>query len=205
MKLIFESWRKYLDESYDSASTLMIFDFDATIARTVGYTMANGPGGEVVKITTQKQYDQFKDKKGWTFDFSNLKKLAFINDDPGEAEIKAVTSVMKSALNDSEIQIMVLTARESAVEGQIQDYLNDVVGISLDMEYIKGMAGASKGAYVYGLLEKYPNINKVVFYDDSMSNINSVQSALSKAGEQQMIDGFKLYLVDDNGRPNEVG
>ena len=204
MKLIFENWRNYLDESYDSASLLMIFDFDATIARTVGYTMAKGPTGEVVKITTQKQYDQYKRKEGWSFDYSNLQNLAFLNDDPVSAEIKDVTSVMKNAVQDSEIQIMVLTAREAVVERQIQSYLKNVVGIALGMEYIKGMSGASKGAYVYGLIEKYPNINNVVFYDDSMDNINSVNSALKTAREEQMIDEFQLFLVDDNGRPNKV-
>ena len=204
MKLIMENWRKYLEESYDTAVVLAIFDFDATIARTVGYTMAQGPAGESVKITTQKEYDSYKDKKGWKFDFSNLKNLAFRGNDPKGAEITQITNIMKDNIGDDQIQIMVLTAREDSVKNQIQDYLSKIVGLSLDLEYIKGMAGASKGAYVYGLLEQYPNIKHVVFYDDSMNNITTVRNSLDKAIANGMIESADLFLVDGEGNPNRV-
>ena len=111
---------------------------------------------------------------------------------------------MKSNLENDEVQIMVLTARESIVEDQIQNYLSNIVGISLDMEYIKGMAGASKGEYVLGLIRKYPNIKHVAFYDDSMNNITSVRNSLNKAIEKGMIEGVDLFLVDDDGNPKRV-
>ncbi len=204
MKLIMETWRRYIEESYDTAMVLAIFDFDATIARTVGYTIAQGPAGESVKITTQKEYDTYKDREGWKFDYSNLQNLAFQGNNPKGAEITQITNIMKDNVGDDQVQIMVLTAREDSIKNQIQDYLSKVVGLSLELEYIKGMAGASKGAYVYGLLEQYPNIKHVVFYDDSMSNIKVVRNSLDKAIANGMIESADLFLVDENGDPNRV-
>jgi len=201
MKMIFENWRRHLEEDYDTATTLAIFDFDQTIARTVGFTLATSPEGETVKLTSQGMFDQYKDKEGWTFDFANLRTLAFEGNDPKGAEITQITDLMKKHDSDPDSQLMVLTAREDMIKHQVKDYLSKVVGISLDVEYIKGVAGDSKGKYAFGILEKYPNIKNVLFHDDSLDNVQDFREALVLAMENEMIDSYEVYHVDESGNP----
>ena len=78
---------------------------------------------------------------------------------------------------------------------KIKKYISDVVGIDLDDEYIKGMAGKPKGKYIFNILKQYPNIKKVEFYDDSEKNTKDVQQALQIAKSNGMIVCGDVYLV----------
>ena len=193
-----------MEESYATASKLAIFDFDMTTARTVGFIIGTSPTGENVRIETQAQYDKYKKIEGFTFDYTNLENIAYENDNMKTAEIRQITKLIKQYNKDDSIQVMILTAREDKVKSQIQDFLTKVLGISLEDEYVKGMAGASKGDYVFGILKQYPNIKEVEFYDDSKDNIDSVQAAVDRAIEKNMIAKASLFHVDPNGNPREV-
>lgn len=193
-------------EDYESASVLYIFDFDLTVAKTVTKIIATHPvSKEKLELVGQQAWDNFQTHpdrhlyKNFTdIDYSDLDELKF-DGTPKEAEITSITKIMKEAHKDSNSQIVILTARQPIVKNQIKSYLSKIVGIDLEDEYIECMSGKPKGPFVYKIIEQYPNINSVSFYDDSGKNINSVKEALEAATDNYMIDNYELFLVNEDG------
>jgi hypothetical protein len=57
--------------------------------------------------------------------------------------------------------------------------------------------GRGKGGFIFSILEEFPDIKQVEFYDDSPKNIIDVNAAKAQALELKMVDVFDLYLVVD--------
>ena len=115
-------------------------------------------------------------------------------------EIVAMTDIMRNRTDDIETQVMVVTARTSRTSDDIHRYL-DAIGIPTDDLYIKGMGdeglGRGKGGFIFSILEEFPDIREVEFYDDSQKNIDEVNASKVQALEQGMVDVFDVYLVVD--------
>ena len=62
MKLIMETWRRYVEEQVGSVTKLRIFDFDETIATTRSSTRVTTPDGRKLEFDDQEKYDQFVKK-----------------------------------------------------------------------------------------------------------------------------------------------
>ena len=206
MKLLLERWNKYLNEDLNTATRLSVFDFDETLAYSEGsIDILDKEGNKVQTITTQEEYDEWEDapeiQSGeLTFDYGGLDNI--IN----PTEIVTITDIMRNRSADSATQVMVVTARSSKTEDDIHRYL-EAISIPTDDLYVKGMGdeglGRGKGGFIFSILEEFPDIREVEFYDDSMKNITDVNAAKSQALEQGMVDAFHVYLVVD-GVPQEA-
>mgnify|MGYP000347809291 CR=1 FL=1 len=206
MKLLLERWNKFLNEDLNTATRLSVFDFDETLAFSEGKIDIIDQEGNIVQTTTtQEEYEKWEEderiKSGeHKFDYSDLDVIT------NPTEIVAVTDIMRNRTADSVTQVMVVTARTSKTEDDIHRYL-DAIEIPTDDLYIKGMGdeglGRGKGGFIFSILEEFPDIREVEFYDDSPKNIADVNAAKAQALEQGMVDVFDVYLVVD-GVPNKV-
>ena len=205
MKLLLERWNKYLNEDLNTATRLSVFDFDETIAFSEANMDILDQEGNIVHTISTKEYDKWEDderiKSGeLEFDYSELDVIT------NPTEIVAVTDIMRNRTADGSTQVMVVTARTSRTSDDIHRYL-DAIGIPTDDLYIKGMGdeglGRGKGGFIFSILEEFPDIRKVEFYDDSPKNITDVNAAKAQALEKEMVDVFDVYLVV-GGVPQEA-
>ena len=199
MKLLLERWNKYLNEDLNTATRLSVFDFDETIAFSEANMDILDQEGNIVHTISTKEYDKWENderiKSGeLKFDYSELDVIT------NPTEIVAVTDIMRDRTADGSTQVMVVTARTSKTSDDIHRYL-DAIGVPTDDLYIKGMGdeglGRGKGGFIFSILEEFPDIKQVEFYDDSPKNIIDVNAAKAQALELGMVDVFDLYLVVD--------
>jgi hypothetical protein len=206
VKLLLERWNKFLNEDLNTATRLSVFDFDETLAFTEAEIDILDQEGNIVHTTTsQEEYDKWEDderiKSGeLEFDYSELDVIT------NPTEIVAITKLLRDATNDPDTQAMIVTARTSRTSDDIHRYL-DAIGVPTDDLYIKGMGdeglGRGKGEFIFSILEEFPDIREVEFYDDSPKNIKDVNAAKAQALEQEMVDVFDVYLVV-NGVPQKT-
>ena len=199
MKLLLERWNKYLNEDLNTATRLSVFDFDETLAFSEGKIDILDQTGNIVDTISIKDHDKWEDderiKSGeLKFDYSELDVIT------NPTEIVAVTDIMRDRTADGSTQVMVVTARTSRTSDDIHRYL-DAIGVPTDDLYVKGMGdeglGRGKGGFIFSVLEEFPDIRQVEFYDDSPKNITDVNAAKAQALEQGMVDVFDVYLVVD--------
>jgi len=200
MKLLLERWNKFLNEDLNTATRLSVFDFDETLAFSEGsIDILDKDGNKMQTITTQEEYDRWEDLScvqtgELKFDYSNL------DDITNPTEIVGITDVLRDRTSDSRTQVMIVTARSSKSEDDIHRYL-EAINVPTDDLYIKGMGdeglGRGKGGFIFSVLEEFPDIREVEFYDDSQKNITDVNAAKSQALEQGMVDVFDVYLIVD--------
>ena len=200
MKLLLERWNKFLNEDLNTATRLSVFDFDETLAYSEGsIDILDKEGNKVQTITTQEEYDEWEDapeiQSGeLTFDYGGLDNIT------NPTEIVSITKLLRDATNDPDTQAMIVTARSSKTEDDIHRYL-DAIDVPTDDLYIKGMGdeglGRGKGGFIFSVLEEFPDIREVEFYDDSQKNITDVNTAKAQALEQGMVDVFDVYLIVD--------
>ena len=199
MKLLLERWNKFLNEDLNTATRLSVFDFDETLAFSEGKIDILDQTGNIVDTISIKDHDKWEDderiKSGeLKFEFSDLDVIT------NPTEIVAVTDIMRDRTADGSTQVMVVTARTSRTSDDIHRYL-DAIGVPTDDLYVKGMGdeglGRGKGGFIFSVLEEFPDIREVEFYDDSPKNITDVNTAKAQALEQGMVDVFDVYLVVD--------
>ena len=205
MKLLLERWNKYLNEDLNTATRLSVFDFDETLAFSEGKIDILDQTGNIVDTISIKDHDKWEDderiKSGeLKFEFSDLDVIT------NPTEIVAVTDIMRDRTADSNTQVMVVTARTSRTSDDIHRYL-DAINVPTNDLYVKGMGdeglGRGKGGFIFSILEEFPDIRLVEFYDDSPKNIGDVNIAKAQALEQGMVDVFDVYLVA-NGVPQKA-
>jgi len=200
MKLLLERWNKFLNEDLNTATRLSVFDFDETLAYSEGsIDIFDKEGNKVQTITTQEEYDEWEDapeiQSGeLTFDYGGLDNIT------NPTEIVSITDILRDRTSDSRTQVMIVTARSSKTEDDIHRYL-EAIDVPTDDLYVKGMGdeglGRGKGGFIFSVLEEFPDIREVEFYDDSQKNITDVNTAKTQALEQGMVDVFDVYLVVD--------
>ena len=199
MKLLLERWNKYLNEDLNTATRLSVFDFDETLAFSEGKIDILDQTGNIVDTISIKDHDKWEDderlKSGeLKFEFSDLDVIT------NPTEIVAVTDIMRDRTADASTQVMVVTARSSKTSDDIHRYL-DAISVPTNDLYIKGMGdeglGRGKGGFIFSVLEEFPDIREVEFYDDSQKNITDVNAAKAQALEHGMVDVFDVYLVVD--------
>ena len=222
MKLLFENWRKFINEDYEPITTLRIFDFDETIAHTESETRVTAPDGSTATLRDQKEFEEYMNAAaakegieafdavehligaGYQIDLSDFS----IVKDP--LEITLVTGVLRDFPEDSKTYI--LTARRGKSLGPILDYLDE---IGIDSANIRPIAtaGESKGDVIAKMLSNKimpdgkSNINRVEYYEDSQKNIDDV---LRKVCEDPALDdikpiNFELVInkvINNDGRYN---
>jgi len=211
MKLLFENWRKFINEEIEPITTLRIFDFDETIAHTESETRVTAPDGtEAPPLKNQKEFEDYMraaaKKEGIeTFDpVRDLQDIGYDIDlsdfsivkDP--AEILIVTDMLKSFPENSKTYI--LTARRGTSIGPILDYL-DEIGVDSSQVRVMATQGESKGDVMVAMMKNKimdngkSNINLIEYYEDSEKNIKDVQLKVCNNKELEQIKPEDFELV----------
>ena len=195
MKLLLERWNKFLTEQ--QGKMLSIFDFDDTIAATKSRTVATDlETGEVIRVPNQATQDKMKASGKYDMDFSEFDLVI----EP--EEIRPITDRLRKRLSESATQVMVLTARASEAEDDIQNYLNTLEPpIKTENVIIAGLDGGDKGSFILGYIEQNPGFTDIEFYDDSLKNIDDVKRA--RARLEDSMSSFRIFHVD-GGIPSLV-
>ena len=204
MKLLFENWRKFVNEEMEEPiTTLRIFDFDETIAHTESETRVTAPDGSTATLRDQKEFEEYMNaaaaKEGIeAFDaVDKLMDLGYQIDlsdfsivkDP--AEITLITDIMREFPPDSKTYVM--TARRGNSLGPIMDYLDE---LGIDSSQVRPIAtqGESKGDVMVAMMKNKimdngkSNIHRIEYYEDSQKNIDDV---LRKVCEEPELDAIK--------------
>ena len=210
MKLLFENWRKYLNEDYEPITTLRIFDFDETIAHTRSETRVVAPDGSEATLRDQQEFEEYMKaaaaKEGIeTFDpVKDLQELGYQIDlsdfsivkDPDEITI--VTDIMRNFPEDSKTYIM--TARRGNSIGPIIDYLEDI-GINSSQVRVMATQGKSKGDVVATMINQKimddgkSNIHRIEYYEDSQRNIDDVLNKICNNEQLSEVKPVDFALV----------
>ena len=206
MKLIFETWRKYLTES--QVTKLRIFDFDETIAFTNSSVKVVTPGGKRIEFPSQLAYDQYVKKMGaklgvadfdpvpamvdmgYEFDYNDFGKVI----DPKENDrvVKILGKVAGANRADPSREVYVMTARASDAKQPIMDYLMTLKRedgtprfVAEDFTDIITLAGQSKQDAIEQIIQKHStdgqtSIKQISFFDDSQKNLDDVMELRDK-------------------------
>jgi len=197
MKLIMESWRSFVKEAAISeAKRLAIFDFDGTIGFTgAKVAVLNKNTGKTARLSDKEflafletlPEDERKNIEEKPNESENYKadysEYATVSNDTVENE--PVLNKMAEFALDKNTSLFVLTARAPGEEGpggdpesatdDIQTYLH-TFGIKPD--HIMALAGAPKAEFIDGLLRKNKSITELEVYEDSKSNLDSIDSMM---------------------------
>jgi len=167
MKLLFENWRKYLNES-----KLRVFDFDDTLATTDAYvilTLADGSPRE----QTSAEFATYELQPGESYGPEAFVQFEYIND---PQEIKQITNILRNvvAAGSEGRTVAILTARPPGAESAIAEFLEDI-GVDPGSVQIVTLASADpedKKEWIRNQIEQ--GANDVEFFDDSQKNVNAV-------------------------------
>ena len=167
MKLILESWRRYLTEEQETPITkLRVFDFDDTLTHaTARIVVRDTETGEEIRTLNQGELDTYEETEGEELDFSEFK------------EVPEETNMVEHPSKDR--KVMIITARTSDAESEIEDYLENL-DIDLGDVEIVGTEGKSKAPHIQRELEDLPNINNFIMFDDSEKNLTDVREMMEE-------------------------
>ena len=178
MKLILESWRRYLTEEQETPITkLRVFDFDDTLTHaTARIVVRDTETGEEIRTLNQGELDTYEETEGEELDFSEFKEVP--------EETKPIEEIIKIFRNmvehpDKDRKVMIITARMTAAESEIEDYLKNL-DIDIGDVEIVGTEGKSKAPYVQRELEGLPNVNNFIMFDDSEKNLTDVREMMEE-------------------------
>tara|TARA_R110000824_G_scaffold100989_1_gene239872 strand:- start:138 stop:698 length:561 start_codon:yes stop_codon:yes gene_type:complete len=186
MKLLFENWRKYLNES-----KLRIFDFDDTLATTDSKIIVKKSDGTQVE-QTPGEYAVYEPQPGDEFDFSQFGG-ALIN----PKEIKAMANVFRritSAPGDRKVAI--LTARAEGAKEAIRKFISDM-GVDVEPIEIETLGSSDpldKAAWIDKKIQQ--GYSDIYFADDSHKNI-AVVDDLKKKYQNNPEVKIRTQLVDE--------
>jgi len=178
VKLILESWRKYLTEEQETLITkLRVFDFDDTLAHTVAKVkVVNAKTGKIKTLDSQQELDAYEETEGEELDFSEFKEV------PGETKpIEKIIKIFRNMVEhpSKDRKVMIITARTSDAESEIEDYLENL-DIDLGDVEIVGTEGESKSPYIKKELESFPSVNSFIMFDDSEKNLTDVREMMEE-------------------------
>ena len=206
MKLVMETWRRYLAES--QVTKLRIFDFDETIAFTNSSVKVVTPNGKRIEFSSQLAYDQYVKKMGqkldikefgpiptminmgYEFDYSDFGKVI----DPQENDriVKILGKVAGANRQDPTREVYVMTARAENAKEPIKDYLMTLKKedgtprfVPEDFTDIITLAGQSKQDAIEKIIQKHSvdgqtSIKQISFFDDSQKNLDDVMELRDK-------------------------
>tara|TARA_R110000824_G_scaffold396447_1_gene597908 strand:- start:1108 stop:1722 length:615 start_codon:yes stop_codon:yes gene_type:complete len=178
MKLILESWRRYLTEEQETPITkLRVFDFDDTLTHaTARIVVRDTETGEEIRTLNQGELDTYEETEGEELDFSEFKEVPE-ETKPIEEIIKIFRNMVEHPSKDR--KVMIITARTSDAESEIEDYLENL-DIDLGDVEIVGTEGKSKAPHIQRELEDLPNINNFIMFDDSEKNLTDVREMMEE-------------------------
>ena len=153
-----------------------VFDFDDTLAKSkskVLYKLPDGTEGSLDASQFAEQYGSLKEA-GATFDYSEFNQVK-------EGEKGPLTLLAKKmADSKGERDIFVLTARPGESAEAIKTFLRAVLGISIPLKNITGLADGSPSAKAFWMAEKVSEgYNDIFFADDSKANVTAVNNMLN--------------------------
>ena len=156
---------------------LRVFDFDDTLTHaTARIVVRDTETGEEIRTLDQGELDTYEEKEGEELDFSEFKAVP--------EETKPIEEIIKIFRNmvehpDKDRKVMIITARMTAAESEIEDYLKNL-DIDIGDVEIVGTEGKSKAPYVQRELEGLPNVNNFIMFDDSEKNLKDVREMMEE-------------------------
>jgi len=178
MKLLFENWRKYINEA-----KLRVFDFDDTLAHTDAKVMLYKSDGST-QILSPAEYAVYEPEPEDQFDFSQFEG-PLIN----PREVKAITKVFRRVMDAGfdDRKVAILTARAPGSREAIKGFVSEM-GYDPDSIEIITLGSSDpmdKADWIDQQIQQ--GYNDVYFVDDSYKNIKAVNLLKQKYQEDPQV------------------
>jgi len=178
MKLILESWRRYLTEFLETPITkLRVFDFDDTLTYALAkIVVRDTETGEEIRTLNQGELDTYEETEGEELDYSEFKDV------PEDTQpIEKILSILENMVNhpDKDRKVMIITARMSEAVPEIKEFLEKLAINTSEIEII-GTGGKDKSPYIKKELENFPTVDSFIMFDDSEKNLTDVREMMEE-------------------------
>jgi len=164
MKLLFENWREYINES-----KLRVFDFDDTLAVSDSKVIVIYPDNTSEELAPEEFADHEYKPYENEYDFSQFDEV--IN----PVQIKSVVKRLRGAVEaEGEREIVILTARSQKAAPAIRGWLKSI-GIDTAKIRIVGLEDPNPQKKANWIEDRIKSgADDVLFLDDSQKNVDIV-------------------------------
>jgi hypothetical protein len=175
---------RYRVAAKGKAKKLRVFDFDETLAVSRGFVSVVKASGEKISMDSAT-FAYFRPEDGDELDFS-----AF-NDVINPRKIKKNWEVFQEAINDPDMDVLILTARPKGSASAVKKYLKSEGVEGIDVVALASSDPYDKARHIDKLIEDH-GYTDVAFFDDSSRNAGAVR----EHGEKHKKKGVRFDSVN---------
>lgn len=171
MKILFESWKKYLIET-TQPKKLRVFDMDDTLLTTSSMVIVRDQNGKEIKKITPAEYAVYTPSQGETMDYSEFSTLK--DPTPIERAMESFTRIYNKGLGEHR-RLAILTARGEPAKPEIKLFLQEM-GLdpnSVEVITLGDSNPIKKKEWIESQIQR--GYNDIAFYDDSGKNRKAVE------------------------------
>ena len=188
---------------------LRVLDFDDTLAHTTERVRVETPGTKPgYKMISSEEFAVYDLQKGEYFD----PEVAFLEFDEVDVErakpVPLVSDIFTKIVNaPGERKILILTARDSAVEPFVMKFVEQKLGVKdprskVDFVGVGSKDPLDKVRIIKKYLQDDPTIDFVSFYDDSGKNVQAVKRFIEKINfkrDKKIKTDIRQVITNDEG------
>ena len=164
MKIIIESWQKFLIEA--QLKKLRVFDMDDTLLTTSSMVIVRDQSGKEIKKITPAEYAVYEPQSGDKFNFSQFQTL--INPTLIRSIGKRFYKIVTSSNGDR--KSVILTARGSEADPHIKDIIRKYFRVNIEVVTLGTGDPMAKANWILNKIQS-EGYNDIFFVDDSSKNI----------------------------------
>jgi FMN phosphatase YigB (HAD superfamily) len=169
MKLLLETWKKYIIEA--QLRKLRVFDMDDTLLTTSSMVIVKDKDGKEIKKITPAEYAVYEKQPDEVMDYSEFRTLK--DPTPIDTAMRSFKAIYSSGLGEHR-KLAILTARGGSANPEIKSFLEE---LQLDPNKIEVITlGDSdpnkKKEWIESQIKA--GYNDIAFFDDSGKNRKAV-------------------------------
>lgn len=171
MKLIIESWKRYIIEA-TQIKKLRVFDMDDTLLTTSSMVIVKDEAGNELKKITPAEYAVYEKQPHEVMDYSEFKTLK--DPTPIDTAMHSFQKIYKAGLGEHR-KLAILTARGELAKPEIKLFLKEMGLNPNNIDIIT--LGDSEPSKKKDWIESQIKIgyNDIAFFDDSGKNRQAVR------------------------------
>ena len=200
--------RSFLRESYEEQpEKLRVLDFDDTIADTAERVLITTNDGQGHKYISSADFAVYDLQQGESIDPEVAFKEFNSVDSDKATPVPLISDMLRSFVSaPGNRKLLILTARSQEVADDVMNFLERGLGINdpadkIDFVGVGSKDPADKVKEIEAILDRYPSIDFVSFYDDSGKNVNAVHDFLDSRGFSRGRDqrDIRQVVKDEEG------
>ena len=170
MKLIIESWNKFLVEA--KQMKLRVFDMDDTLLTTSSMVIVRDDSGNEIKKLTPAEYATYDEQPGENMDYEEFKTLK--DPTPIEHAMQSFKKIYDKGLGEHR-KLAILTARGQDAQSEIKMFLKkmNLEPSKIEIVTVGDSDPLKKKEWIISQI--VAGYNDIAFFDDSGKNRQAVE------------------------------